>query len=335
MRRSGADVVVRLAPEGLAVEHGRVDDTEGTAGASRASRRPAIVGGIVAAGVIVAALATWWLTAPLRESEAAVAPSPRVTSSASASGASTPSPSATPTGFAVNTVGYDTTVLPSVDVFGIYPALPVDTDPFGATTQWRVRAATAAAPVFADPTGEPVAALPRDYEYGGTTVPVIERQENWVKVLLVGRQAMPSQGNAAQIAGWMRVADVEFSTGDTYVEVSLSARTVDIVRAGVAERIASDFGSGVEATPTPVGRSFIMTTRIEPSFGYTRGNPISYLSVQSSTLDGFAGADVAITAFHYHDARSGTISNGCIRVRAEATQALAALPDGTPVYVRA
>lgn len=285
--------------------------------------------------MIATAATSWWLTAPLRESEAVIAPTPRVTSSASPSSDSTPSAAATPTGFAANTVAYDTTVLPSVDVFSIHPALPVDADPTGAVTEWRVRAVAAAAPVFADPTGEPVAALPRDYEYGGTTVPVIERQENWAKVLLVGRQAMPSQGNSAQIAGWMRVADLEFSTGDTYVEVSLSARTVDIVRAGVAERIASDFGSGIEASPTPVGRAFIMTTRIEPSFGYTRGNPISYLSVQSSTLDGFAGADVAITAFHYHDARSGVISNGCIRVAAEATQALAALPDGTPVYVRA
>ena len=43
---------------------------------------------------------------------------------------------------------------------------------------------------------------------------------------------------------------------------------------------------------------------------------------------------MAITAFHYHDARSGSISNGCLRVGAEVTQALAALPDGTPVNIR-
>ena len=106
------------------------------------------------------------------------------------------------------------------------------------------------------------------------------------------------------------------------------------MRAGVPERIATDFGWGVDATPTPLGRSFFMTTRIEPSYAYTRGNPIIYLSVQSETLDGFGGQPVAITAFHYHDARSGSISNGCLRVGAEVTQALAALPDGTPVIIR-
>lgn len=300
-------------------------------------RRRLIVAAFVAAAVIAAAATVWWVATHNPQGQS-VASSPRTSASPEPSrtpeATPTAGPTATPTGFAANTQAYDTSSLPSVDVFGIHPALPVDGDPFGALTEWRVRSSGASAPVFADPTGAPVAALPRDYEYGGTTVPVIERQDHWVKVLLVGREAIPSQGNPAQLAGWLRVVDVEFSTGDTVVEVSLSARTVDIVRAGVVERIASDFGSGEQASPTPVGRAFIMTTRIEPSFGYTRGNPISYLSVQSSTLDGFAGADVAITAFHYHDARSGAISNGCIRVTAEATQALATLPDGTPVYVR-
>ena len=90
----------------------------------------------------------------------------------------------------------------------------------------------------------------------------------------------------------------------------------------------------MEATPTPLGRSFIMTVRTEPSFAYTRGNPITYLSVQSPTLDGFDGGDVAVTAFHYHDTRSGRVSNGCLRVDAAAAQVLAALPLGTPVIVR-
>ena len=76
------------------------------------------------------------------------------------------------------------------------------------------------------------------------------------------------------------------------------------------------------------------TVRTEPSFAYTRGNPITYLSVQSPTLDGFDGGDVAVTAFHYHDTRSGRVSNGCLRVDEAAAHALAALPLGTPVIIR-
>ena len=47
-----------------------------------------------------------------------------------------------------------------------------------------------AAPIFADPTGEPIGYLPREAAYGGTTVPVIVRDTHWVKVLLAGRQGV-------------------------------------------------------------------------------------------------------------------------------------------------
>ena len=70
-------------------------------------------------------------------------------------------------------------------------------------------------------------------------------------MLLVGRQAVPSQGSPAQVTGWLRAQDVEITPIDAVVEVSLSARTIDIVRAGVPERIATDFGWGAAETPTP------------------------------------------------------------------------------------
>jgi hypothetical protein len=199
-----------------------------------------------------------------------------------------------------------------------------------------VRAVADRIPVFADPTAEPVAFLPRDYQFDGTTVPVVERQDHWVRVLLTGRAAMPSAGNPAQLSGWLRAQDVESSITDSSVEVSLTNRTVDIVHPdGMRERVADDFGSGTSATPTPVGRTFVMMVRVEPSFGYTRGHPLVYLGVQSPTLDGFGGAEVAVTAFHYHDARSGAISNGCLRLAPVAIDRLAQLPLGTPVRVTA
>jgi len=116
--------------------------------------------------------------------------------------------------------------------------------------------------------------------------------------------------------------------------VSISARTIDIVRAGVPQRVATDFGWGTAETPTPLGRTFIMTSAVVPGYEYTRGHPIVYLGVQSPTMDGFGGAEVAVTAFHYHDDRSGAISNGCIRVDSGAIARLAELPLGTPVVIR-
>jgi hypothetical protein len=208
-----------------------------------------------------------------------------------------PTPTPTPTGFPANTGAYDALALPEANVFAVLAELPVDSDPDAPFSGYTARAIADAAPVWADPLGEPVAALPREHRYGGTTVAVVEQQENWVRVLLTGRQSIPSEGNPAQLTGWLRTSDVELGAIDTTVEVSVSARTIDIVRAGVPERIATDFASGAEESPTPIGRSFIHLTEVT-SFDYTRGHPIVYLSLQSPVLDGFGGTDVAVTAFH-------------------------------------
>lgn len=296
----------------------------------RRSRAPWIAAA-VAVALVIGGAAAWFAMAPRAEPVAAPTPTPVATPTATA----TPTPTPTPTGFPENTNTYDVGALTRVDVFAVIPALAVDPDPSGPLDGEVVRAASDAIPVFTDPLGEPVAALPRDDPYDGTTVPVIERQEHWVRVLLTGRAAVPSTGSPAQVTGWLRAQDVESSRVDAHVEVDLTARTLDIVHAdGTRERVADDFGSGTAATPTPLGRSFVMLVRAEPSFGYTRGHPLVYLSVQSPTLDGFGGSSVAVTAFHYHDARSGTISNGCIRLGPEAIERMAQLPLGTPVYIR-
>jgi len=249
----------------------------------------------------------------------------------------TPTPSASPTvdGYPANTASYDVTTLPQVNVFAVIPALPVDDDPFTMPLAESAVARGIGAPVWADPAGEPVAYVPHEFPYGGTVLPVVEKQAHWVKVLLTGRQAMPSQGDPAQVVGWLRLADVELtaSSGRSVV-VSIADRTIDIVHAdGSHELVATDFAWGTERTPTPVGRTFVMTTRTVPEYAYTRGYPIVYWAVQSPTLDGFDGADVAPAAFHYHDNRSGPVSNGCIRVDPDTITQLATLPPGTPVMI--
>jgi len=241
----------------------------------------------------------------------------------------TPTPTPTPT-----VTEYDLAGLPKVDVLAVIPALPLDDDRDGAFTGEVVHPVVDKAPVFADPGGTPVAYLPRDDPYDGTTVPVIDVRDGWVKVLLAGRQHTPSKGNAAQVAGWLRTADVSTETVDARIEVDISDHRIDIVRGKDRTRVTNDFAWGTDDTPTPHGRAFVMMVRKAPSLGYTRGHPVVYLSVQSPTLDGFGGADVAVTAFHYHDVHSGAISNGCIRVGVDAITALSALPPGTPVTVR-
>ncbi len=126
---------------------------------------------------------------------------------------------------------------------------------------------------------------------------------------------------------------MEFSFATSYVDVQLTAHTIDIVGETGRERVASDFSWGKESTPTPVGRTFIMLTRVVPEFAYTRGHPLVYLGVPSPTLAGFDGGEVAVTAFHYYHERSGPNSFGCIYLDGPATDRLAQLPAGTPVLI--
>lgn len=245
----------------------------------------------------------------------------------------TPTPTLTPTGPERDEWEYDIAALPVVDVFAILPALPVDDDPAGDTTGEVARPLPDGAPVFARPGDEPVAALPRELPYEGSIVPIVQREEHWLRVLLVGRSGVPSDGATGQLTGWLRVADVEISALDTRIEVSLSGGTIDIVTNGKRERVTELFAWGRSGTPTPIGRTFVMSVRTASSLAYTRGHPIVYLAVQSPTLDGFGGIDVAITAFHYHDVHDGPISNGCLRVDAAAIEKLTQVPAGTSVFV--
>lgn len=293
---------------------------------------PWVVTGLAAAGGV--ALAIVVLTAPdpsAASGEASV--------SSAASGSSTdaaaedgPTGAMPEVGAPENTNVYDVGALPQIDVWSVLPALPVDDDPFGALTG-ELAQPLAAAPIFADPAGQPIGFLPRDASYGGTTVPVIVHDTHWVKVLLAGRQGRPPEGSAAQAVGWLRAADVELTQAQSYVEVHLEARTIDIVSSAGYERVADDFAWGKPSTPTPVGRTFVMLTRVVPEFAYTLGHPLVYLGVQSQAMAGFDGGEVAVTAFHYYRTRSGANSFGCIYLDATATERLAQLTAGTPVII--
>lgn len=335
-RSSGSPRRARLALPVGDPQHGTVTGDETNDGAEPAVDAPArtaprrrrriLVVAMAAVLVLVAVLVA------VRIAGSGAEPAP-VARSATPTSTPTATPTPTLTGHPLDDRGYDLTGLPTADVFAVIPALPVDDEPDGGTTGDVAQPLAAGAPVFAEPGQEPVAALPRELPYEGSIVPIIEREEHWVRVLLVGRSGLPSQGTSGQLTGWLRAADVEISSLDTTIEVSISARTIDIVTASGRERVPGEFAWGTEATPTPIGRTFVMSVRTASSLAYTRGHPIVYLAVQSPTLDGFGGIDVAITAFHYHDTHTGQISNGCLRVGAETIDRLTQVPAGTTVRI--
>lgn len=267
-------------------------------------------------------------------------PKAPVTHAASASPSRTPSrtPTATPTrkhvGPAANTTSYNVAGLPSIDVYSVNPRIPVDTNPGGPMTDLVAYAARPAIPVFASPSSAPVAKLEQAPKEGGAAVPVIAQYSDWVAVLLSGRHALPPSGNSHQTYGWLRRADVALTRNDTHIVITLSKHTIDLVKGATATRVSTDFAWGTTATPTPIGRTFVMEVAVNPALAYTRGHPIVYLATQSPTLVGFDGENVAVTAIHYYDVHSGPISNGCIRVDARAIDILNKVPAGTVVYIR-
>ncbi|QRY41381.1 L,D-transpeptidase [Microbacterium hominis] len=285
----------------------------------------AVVGGIAVATAVAVAGTAGEDPRPTADAAPHAATAPAATAAGTAA---TDAPADAPE----NTTAYDIAALPQIDVWSVTPGIPVDDAPFAPMTGELARPVTAA-PIFADPAGEPLGYLPRDAAYGGTTVPVVVRQQHWVKVLLAGRQGVPPDGNPAQTVGWLRAADVELTPVTAYVEVHLAQHTIDIVSASGVERVADDFAWGKPSTPTPVGRTFVMLTRVVPEFAYTQGHPLVYLGVQSSSMAGFDGGTVAVTAFHYYRERSGATSFGCIYLDGAATDRLAQLPPGTPVIV--
>lgn len=294
---------------------------------------PAAFVAVVAVGAL--AVSAFWALAPLRDlaalggSGTPAAVVPDTTSPAAERAAD-----AAPAPYARNDSVYDITTLPLIDVRSVNPVVPVDDDPMGSVTSLLARPLGAGAPVFADPTAQPVGQLPRDHHYGGTTVPVVQAQTDWVKVLLPGRQGVPPEGNGGQTVGWLRAADVELTTTAQYVEVHLAANTIDIVSATGRERVSDQFAWGKPSTPTPTGRTFVMWTTVVPEFRYTQGHPMVYLGVQSPVMAGFDGGDVAVTAFHYYRMREGDTSFGCIYLDGPAVDRLAQLPPGTPVMIQ-
>ena len=241
---------------------------------------------------------------------------------------------AEPAGPAVDGTVYDLTGLPVVDVFAIVPELSIEPATDRPPGPEVVTPVAAAVPVFAAPGSAPVGRLPAAQVHDGTTVPVVEQSEHWLRVLLPARAGYPSEGVVGQTAGWVRRADVSATVSPFLVTVSL-AGSITIVENGSVVHASDAFGHGTAQTPTPLGRTFIMTTFTDPAAGYTRGLPVVALGVQSPTLDGFGGTDVAVTAFHYHDVRDGAVSNGCLRVDEATIRRLAALPLGTPVLITA
>lgn len=184
----------------------------------------------------------------------------------------------------------------------------------------------------------PVARLSANNFLGDPTVVVpFEIVGAWSRILTPARQQLPSQheGRApAQSSGWVPSSALSTPTALLHsIAVSVSTRTLSIISDGTSKTFS--VGVGTASTPTPTGvTGYLQARYLDKSQGQNEF-PVQLSSLHSSSADEpFGGKDGGLIGLHYERAATGAVSHGCVRLSAEAAQAVNALPLGTLVTIR-
>jgi lipoprotein-anchoring transpeptidase ErfK/SrfK len=178
-------------------------------------------------------------------------------------------------------------------------------------------------PVYDGPDGRAIARM-EPTQFGDTWLPVIAEAPGFVQVLL------PSRPDAA--TGWVRADDVERARTPYVVNVHVGSKRLELLRDG--ESVGEwPIAVGKEDTPTPTGRTFLLGAFSDPNQHYSP--VILPLGTHSPTHDTFGGGPgtVAIHTWPESDVFGKAVSEGCIRVPADALDQLAEVPLGTLVMI--
>jgi L,D-transpeptidase catalytic domain len=174
---------------------------------------------------------------------------------------------------------------------------------------------------------QPVEALYSTTYFGSpTTLPVVQRGGDWLKVML------PTRPNGSE--GWIHAADAKLSTVVDYVRVDLGERRLVWVHDGVVA-LDTTVAVGAPSSPTPTG-SFFVTDLLPQDPRGPYGAWIVGLDAHSEVMSTFEGGDARIGIHGTNDPASigQATSSGCVRVDATSLDRLArSLPLGTPVDI--
>jgi len=148
------------------------------------------------------------------------------------------------------------------------------------------------------------------------------------------RNRTPGDGGAPDAPSatfaWARAADFTIADTDRMIRVDVARSTVSVVtRSGdVTATEAARLGTPEDPTPTDTA-TYVEAAYVDTRVTYTQGNPIILTGAHSSRIPSYGG-NAALTALHYYPDPTGS-SHGCVRISAEMTRTLAALPVGTPI----
>lgn len=176
------------------------------------------------------------------------------------------------------------------------PAPQANTD--GSTVHPRVPVA-----LFDRPDGKPIGRM-EPAQLGPTWLPVIARHQGWGRVLL------PSKPTGS--TAWLRDRRLDHAFSPYVISVHLKSMRMELF---FEERAVESWtiGIGRPDTPTPVGRTFLLGSIVDPNQTYS---PIILpLGTHSATLDSFGGGPgtVAIHTWPTTDVLGTASSDGCIR----------------------
>lgn len=185
------------------------------------------------------------------------------------------------------------------------------------------------------PHGTPVATVPAVTLDVATVLPVVDRRGGWLQVLLATRSALPSQ-DVAQVNGrsaWIRAQDTAPSGTSWRLHLDRAALALTIDDGATTTTVPVK-AVGAPGTPTPAVPQFVVGSQWEQPGTYTPR--VLLLSSQSETIDVYDRATgTSATAIHTSPfARTGPISNGCVRVAEEVLDLLwGKVPPGTVLTV--
>lgn len=274
---------------------------------------PLVIGGLVAVAAVLA-ITAWGRSAP-------AAP----TVSPAAVNAPATSPTEDPVVAPLPVSAAQLAALPQATTFGTVADAPHDPAPQGIPDGELAHPATTV-PAFTAPGGPAVASVPPTELVSDTWLPIVAQQPGWAEVLL------PSRPN--DTAAWIYLNATITLADSPYRIVVDRAHFLLTLFKNNQDVGHWTVGIGLPSTPTPVTRTFIMSSikDTHPTF-----SPIILATgTHSNVLATFDGgpATIGIHGWPTSNVFGKQASNGCIRIPADALQVLSTVvPIGSPVLI--
>lgn len=221
----------------------------------------------------------------------------------------------------------DLAKFPRATTFTSIPAAPLDLAPF-ATTSGLVVHPLSPQVLYAGPGKQPIAVLPVTELGGPTWVPMVQASPGWAQVLL------PSRPNRA--TGWIFTGSggsrLEVRSSGYLIRIQIGARKLSVDDAGQPLGTWT-VAVGASRTPTPTGRTFLLASLAPPHPTYSPLIlPLGFHSNVFSTFGGGPGT-VGLHGWPDPSVFGQAISNGCVRVPADALRVLSSIPLGSLVLI--